>query len=127
MRPGPPHSFSLLSPSHGVALTVHSAFGRASALAAGLLRSESAPQKQCVPLSTPATLSEPAVLCAPWHASAQAWSDSVPSTAASNVGSTGPALLVGDWAMAQLWLFWLAPLIGAAVAGLVYRWFEAKE
>jgi aquaporin Z len=34
--------------------------------------------------------------------------------------STGPALLVGGWALQQLWLFWLAPLIGAAVAGILY-------
>lgn len=34
--------------------------------------------------------------------------------------STGPALFVGDWALGQLWLFWLAPLAGAAVAGFVY-------
>lgn len=34
--------------------------------------------------------------------------------------STGPALLVGGWALAQLWLFWLAPLVGATVAGLVF-------
>jgi len=34
--------------------------------------------------------------------------------------STGPALFVGDWALAQLWLFWVAPLAGAAVAGVVY-------
>ena len=34
--------------------------------------------------------------------------------------STGPALFVGDWALAQLWLFWLAPLAGAALAGLTY-------
>jgi aquaporin Z len=34
--------------------------------------------------------------------------------------STGPALFVGDWALAQLWLFWVAPLVGAAAAGLVY-------
>jgi aquaporin Z len=35
--------------------------------------------------------------------------------------STGPALFVGGWAMAQLWLFWVAPLIGAAAAGFVHR------
>ncbi len=35
--------------------------------------------------------------------------------------STGPALFVGGWALAQLWLFWLAPLIGGALGGLVYR------
>jgi aquaporin Z len=34
--------------------------------------------------------------------------------------STGPAVFVGGWAMGQLWLFWVAPLIGAAVAGVVY-------
>jgi aquaporin Z len=34
--------------------------------------------------------------------------------------STGPALFVGDWALAQLWLFWLAPIVGAAAAGLAY-------
>ena len=38
--------------------------------------------------------------------------------------STGPALFVGGWALQQLWLFWVAPLIGAAIAGAVYRWFE---
>ncbi|HEY6459946.1 MAG TPA: aquaporin Z [Polyangiaceae bacterium] len=34
--------------------------------------------------------------------------------------STGPALFVGGWAMAQLWLFWLAPTVGAVAAGIVY-------
>jgi aquaporin Z len=34
--------------------------------------------------------------------------------------STGPALIVGGWAMEQLWLFWLAPIAGAVLAGLVY-------
>lgn len=34
--------------------------------------------------------------------------------------STGPALFVGGWALEQLWLFWVAPLIGAAVAGVAY-------
>jgi aquaporin Z len=34
--------------------------------------------------------------------------------------STGPALFVGGWAIQQLWLFWLAPIVGAAIAGLVY-------
>ncbi len=34
--------------------------------------------------------------------------------------STGPALFVGGWALAQLWLFWVAPIIGAALAGIVY-------
>ncbi len=35
--------------------------------------------------------------------------------------STGPALFVGGWAIAQLWLFWVAPILGAAIAGVVYR------
>ena len=34
--------------------------------------------------------------------------------------STGPALFVGGWAIQQLWLFWLAPIVGAAIAGIVY-------
>lgn len=34
--------------------------------------------------------------------------------------STGPALFVGGWAVQQLWLFWLAPIVGAALAGIVY-------
>lgn len=38
--------------------------------------------------------------------------------------STGPAIFVGGWALTQLWLFWIAPLIGAAIAGLVGRWLH---
>jgi len=34
--------------------------------------------------------------------------------------STGPALFVGGWALAQLWLFWLAPIVGGILAGLIY-------
>jgi aquaporin Z len=41
--------------------------------------------------------------------------------------STGPAVFVGGWALAQLWLFWLAPIAGAAVAGLVYPLIAGKE
>ena len=36
--------------------------------------------------------------------------------------STGPALFVGGWALSQLWLFWVAPIVGAALAGFAYRW-----
>jgi len=36
--------------------------------------------------------------------------------------STGPALLVGGWALEQLWLFWVAPLIGGSLAGVAYSW-----
>jgi len=41
--------------------------------------------------------------------------------------STGPALFVGGWALAQLWLFWVAPIIGAAIAGVTYGMFAAAE
>jgi aquaporin Z len=37
--------------------------------------------------------------------------------------STGPAVFVGGWALAQLWLFWVAPIVGAALAGVVYSIF----
>lgn len=39
--------------------------------------------------------------------------------------STGPALFVGGWALAQLWVFWLAPMAGAWLAGKTYRWLGA--
>jgi aquaporin Z len=41
--------------------------------------------------------------------------------------STGPAVFVGGWALAQLWLFWLAPIAGALVAGLVYPWLGRES
>lgn len=40
--------------------------------------------------------------------------------------STGPALFVGGWALAQLWLFWVAPLLGGALGGIVYRWLSEE-
>jgi aquaporin Z len=40
--------------------------------------------------------------------------------------STAPAIFVGGWALKQLWLFWVAPIIGAALAGAVYTVFETK-
>lgn len=40
--------------------------------------------------------------------------------------STGPAVFAGGWALQQLWLFWIAPLAGAALAGLTYRLFDAE-
>lgn len=46
----------------------------------------------------------------------------VTNTSVNPARSTGPALFVGDWATSQLWMFWVAPLIGAALADLVYRW-----
>lgn len=46
----------------------------------------------------------------------------VTNTSVNPARSTGPALFVGGWALAQLWLFWVAPLIGGAAGGLLYRW-----
>ena len=46
----------------------------------------------------------------------------VTNTSVNPARSTGPALLEGGIALSQLWLFWVAPLIGAAIAGVVYRW-----
>jgi len=48
----------------------------------------------------------------------------VTNTSVNPARSTGPALIVGGWAIAQLWMFWVAPIIGAALAGFTYRWFE---
>ena len=45
----------------------------------------------------------------------------VTNTSVNPARSTSQALFVGDWAIAQLWLFWVAPLAGAAVAGVVHR------
>lgn len=41
--------------------------------------------------------------------------------------STGPAVFVGGWALSQLWLFWLAPIVGAALAGGVYRLLGSEK
>ena len=41
--------------------------------------------------------------------------------------STGPALFAGGWALQQLWLFWLAPIVGAVLAGLVYPLIAAER
>ena len=51
----------------------------------------------------------------------------VTNTSVNPARSTGPALMVGDWAMSQLWLFWVAPIAGALIAGLVYRWFADER
>jgi aquaporin Z len=51
----------------------------------------------------------------------------VTNTSVNPARSTGQALFVGGWAMAQLWLFWLAPLLGGAVAGVVYRTLLQRE
>jgi aquaporin Z len=50
----------------------------------------------------------------------------VTNTSVNPARSTGPALFVGGWALSQLWLFWVAPLLGAALAGLAYRRITAE-
>jgi len=50
----------------------------------------------------------------------------VTNTSVNPARSTAVAIFQGDWAMSQLWLFWLAPIVGAAIAGVVYKWFEEK-
>ena len=46
----------------------------------------------------------------------------VTNTSVNPARSTAPALFAGGWAIDQLWLFWVAPVIGAVLAGIVYRW-----
>jgi len=50
----------------------------------------------------------------------------VTNTSVNPARSTGPALFVGGWALTQLWLFWIAPLVGGAAGGLVYRWLSEE-
>ncbi len=45
----------------------------------------------------------------------------VTNTSVNPARSTGPAVFVGGWALEQLWLFWVAPIVGALVAGFGYR------
>jgi aquaporin Z len=50
----------------------------------------------------------------------------ITNTSVNPARSTGPALFVGGWALAQLWLFWLAPLIGGVLGGVLYRWLSEE-
>jgi aquaporin Z len=50
----------------------------------------------------------------------------ITNTSVNPARSTGPALFAGGWAIAQLWLFWVAPLIGGAVGGVLYRWLSEE-
>jgi aquaporin Z len=50
----------------------------------------------------------------------------VTNTSVNPARSTGPALFVGDWALSQLWLFWVAPIAGGVVGALVYRWLSEE-
>ena len=51
----------------------------------------------------------------------------VTNTSVNPARSTAPALFVGGWALAQLWLFWVAPIVGASVAGAVARWLSEPD
>ncbi len=51
----------------------------------------------------------------------------VTNTSVNPARSTGPALVTGGIALTQLWAFWVAPLVGAVLAGLVYRWLASDK
>jgi len=51
----------------------------------------------------------------------------VTNTSVNPARSTGVALFVGGWAVQQLWLFWIAPIIGGVLGGLVYRWLGGND
>jgi len=48
----------------------------------------------------------------------------VTNTSVNPARSTAPVLFAGGWAVEQLWLFWVAPMAGALIAGFVYRWLS---
>ncbi|MEA3409403.1 MAG: aquaporin Z [Candidatus Eisenbacteria bacterium] len=50
----------------------------------------------------------------------------ITNTSVNPARSTGPAVFVGGWALSQLWLFWVAPIVGAILAGLVYPRLAGK-
>ena len=51
----------------------------------------------------------------------------VTNTSVNPARSTGVALFEGGWAISQLWLFWIAPIVGAALAGVVYKWLGSED
>jgi aquaporin Z len=51
----------------------------------------------------------------------------ITNTSVNPARSTGPALIEGGIALQQLWIFWLAPMVGAAVAGLLYKSFDSDS
>jgi len=51
----------------------------------------------------------------------------ITNTSVNPARSTGPALFVGGWAISQLWLFWIAPIIGAVLAGFAYNFIAGKS
>jgi aquaporin Z len=50
----------------------------------------------------------------------------ITNTSVNPARSTGPALFASGWAIAQLWVFWVAPLIGGALGGILYRWVSEE-
>ena len=51
----------------------------------------------------------------------------VTNTSVNPARSTGVAVFVGDWAVAQLWLFWAAPIAGAVLGALAYRFIGSED
>jgi aquaporin Z len=51
----------------------------------------------------------------------------VTNTSVNPARSTAPAIFVGGWALAQLWLFWVAPIVGGALGGAIYQALLAEE
>jgi aquaporin Z len=51
----------------------------------------------------------------------------ITNTSVNPARSTGPAIFVGGWALSELWLFWVAPIVGAAIAGFAYAWLTEGE
>lgn len=51
----------------------------------------------------------------------------VTNTSVNPARSTGPALIVGGWAIQQLWMFWVAPILGAVIGGGLYRWLGRED
>jgi aquaporin Z len=51
----------------------------------------------------------------------------VTNTSVNPARSTGVALFEGGWAISQLWLFWVAPIVGAALAGVFYKWLGSED
>src|SRR3984957_14404949 len=51
----------------------------------------------------------------------------VTNTSVNPARSTGSAVFAGSWAIGQLWLFWIAPMIGALAAGFLYRWLGRED
>ena len=51
----------------------------------------------------------------------------VTNTSVNPARSTGVAIFAGDWALAQLWLFWVAPIVGGVLGAIVYRFIGSRK